>query len=108
MVKQYKGNQQILIARAESLPFPNNYADLCISITAIQNFDDSAKGVEEMSRVSKDNVPIIITCLKKSSKLGDISAVIADLLLVKEVIEEEKDIIFVCRNKKHVFVEDEE
>jgi demethylmenaquinone methyltransferase/2-methoxy-6-polyprenyl-1,4-benzoquinol methylase len=107
MTKQYKGKQQLLVARGESLPFPDAYADACVSITAIQNFDDIAKGIEEMSRVTKENAPIIVSCLKKSPKLGLVSQILADTFIVEELIEEEKDIIFVCQNKKHIFVEDE-
>ena len=106
MVKQYNGKEQLLVGRGESLPFPDNFADVCVSLTAIQNFDDSNAGIIEISRVVKDKAPIIISCLKKSSQLGKIAEELAEILVVLEAVEEEKDIIFVCLNKKTVFSEE--
>lgn len=108
MVKEYSGKQELLVSPAENLPFPDNFASVCVSITAIQNFDDISKGISEMIRITKEGAPIIISCLKKSSKLGEIAEILGDILIVEEAIEEEKDIIFVCLNNKLVKEESEE
>lgn len=75
-------------AQAENLPFKDKSVDIAISITAIQNFDDIEKAVNDIKRVSRDKV--IITILKKSQKLDKLKRLLKDF---KE-IEEGKDIIF--------------
>ena len=79
------------LASAESIPFKDNNFDIVISITAIQNFTDIEKGLNEIKRVGKDK--FILTFLKKSSKASQIESLIAKIFKVKEKIEEEKDII---------------
>ena len=79
-------------ASAEQIPYPDNNFDIVISITAIQNFDDIEKGLNEIKRVGKDK--FILTFLKKSSKKEKIEALITKIFKIKERIEEDKDIIF--------------
>ena len=71
----------------------DNFFDIVISITAIQNFTNIEKGLKEIKRVGKDR--FILTFLKKSSKKDKIIKLIQKIFKVKEIIEEEKDIIFV-------------
>ena len=59
-------------ASAEKIPFPDKYFDIIISVTAIQNFEDVDKALQEIKRVAKPKAQIIITCLKRSKKLEDI------------------------------------
>lgn len=96
MIEQYQGLQPIMQGAAEALPFPDASFAGVVSLTAVQNFQSISRGLEEIRRVTKAEGKVIITCLKKSSKLKAVSEIIADLFTVLELIEEEKDIIFVC------------
>ena len=80
------------LAPAESIPYPDNYFDHVISITAIQNFQDIEKGLKEIKRVGKSS--FILTFLKKSKKAEFIESEIRKLFDIKKRIEEEKDYIF--------------
>jgi len=81
------------LASVEKIPFKDNFFDIVISITAIQNFTNIEKGLKEIKRVGKDR--FILTFLKKYSKKDKIIKLIQKIFKVKEIIEEEKDIIFV-------------
>ena len=80
-------------AVAENIPFKDNYFDVVISVTAIQNFDNIEKGLKEIKRVGKDR--FILTFLKKSSKRNKIDKLIKKYFKIKEIIEEEKDMIYI-------------
>jgi len=81
------------LAPAEKIPYSDNFFDIVISITAIQNFKNIEKGLKEIKRVGKDR--FVLTFLKKSSKKEFIENKIKELFKVKKIIEEEKDIIFI-------------
>jgi len=78
---------------AENLPFKDDEFDAVISLTAIQNFDNIEKGLNEIKRVGKE---FVLTFLKKSEKRKIIESVIKKLFKIKEMIEEEKDIVYFC------------
>jgi ubiquinone/menaquinone biosynthesis C-methylase UbiE len=80
------------VAAAEKIPYPDNFFDIVISVTAIQNFSDVKKGLEEIKRVGKDK--FVLTVLKKSSKIDMISELIREMFDVSKEIEEDKDLIF--------------
>ena len=80
-------------AEAEDIPFEENYFDFVISITAIQNFHNIKKGLQEIKRVGKGK--FILSFLKKSKKKEYITKLIKTIFKVKETREEEKDIIFI-------------
>ncbi len=82
-------------ASAEKLPFPDHSFDVVISLTAIQNFSDIEKGIQEMKRVGKKQ--FAISYLKKSSKAEHIETIIKQLFLSTKRIEEDKDIIFIFK-----------
>jgi len=82
------------LAPAENIPYKDNFFDIVISITAIQNFQDIEKGLKEIKRVGKNR--FVLTFLKKSPKKEFIEKKINELFNVKEIIEEEKDLIFFC------------
>ncbi|MEM3373585.1 MAG: methyltransferase domain-containing protein [Candidatus Woesearchaeota archaeon] len=91
-----ENNKKIIYkqAQAENIPYPDNYFDFVISITAIQNFEDIEKGLSEIKRVGKKK--FILSFLKKSKKSDFIKKLIYDLFKVKIEIEEQKDKIFFC------------
>ncbi|MBN2052711.1 methyltransferase domain-containing protein [Candidatus Woesearchaeota archaeon] len=97
LIRKYKGKHKILLARAEELPFPDNSFDIVTSITAIQNFEDVEKGLNEIKRVGKRR--FVLSILKRSPKLSLIEKLIKEIFLVNETIEEDKDVIFFCTKK---------
>jgi len=94
MLKQGKDAFYIQ-AYAENLPFKDNCFDKVISVTAIHNFRNVRKGLEEIKRVSKKNVALSI--LKRSSKINEIKDNIKELFKITKTIEEDKDIIFFAK-----------
>jgi len=68
---------------AENLPFKENTFDIIIAVTSFHNFID----------FRKKNAKIVITVMKKSSYLEQITDLIKENFIF-ETIEEEKDIIF--------------
>lgn len=89
-----------ILAKAESLPFSNNYNnyfDYVFSITAIQNFDDVEKALKEIKRVIKKRGNIVITILKTSAKKEAITDLIKKHFNITKTIEEEKDVILLIR-----------
>ena len=80
------------LAFAEKIPYSDNYFDHVISITAMQNFSDIKKGLQEIGRVGKNS--FVLSALKKSSKINQIRKLIYELFNVTAEMEEDKDIIF--------------
>ncbi|MBD3163665.1 methyltransferase domain-containing protein [Candidatus Woesearchaeota archaeon] len=82
------------VAPAENIPYPDNYFDWVISITAIQNFEDIEKGLKEIRRVGKGR--FVLTALKRSRKIERICGLIYRYFNIREEIEEDKDLIFIA------------
>jgi len=82
-------------ASAENLPFKDNSFDTVISITAIHNFKDIRKCLEEIKRVSRKNIALSI--LKRSAKINEIKDNIKKLFKITKTIEENQDIIFFAK-----------
>ena len=93
-IRNYPGTK-FHIGNAERMPYKNRQFDIVISFTAIQNFDDIQKGLDEIKRVGKDR--FILTFLKKSLKREMIEGFIQKKFNIIKRIEEEKDIIYFCR-----------
>ena len=85
-------------ATAENIPFDDNFFDVIVSITAIQNFYDVDKALSEMKRVVKPGSEVIITTLKRNSRFEEIFSKVSANFLIKNTIEEDKDIIWFCSN----------
>ncbi|MFH2028073.1 MAG: class I SAM-dependent methyltransferase [Nanoarchaeota archaeon] len=80
------------LAPAEAIPYEDNFFDVVISITAIQNFHDIEKGLKEIKRVGKER--FILSFLKRSPKKDLIENLIRKIFDAEEFVEEEKDIIY--------------
>ena len=80
-------------AEAEHIPFKDKTFDIVISITSIQNFHDIEKGLKEIKRVGKDK--FILSFLKRSNKRKFIEENIKKLFNIKQIIEQDKDLIFI-------------
>ena len=63
LIEQYQGEK--IISIAEKIPFPDNYFDTIISITALHH-TNIKKALKEILRVAKQDAHIAITVLKKS------------------------------------------
>lgn len=83
------------LASAENIPFKDNEFDIVISITAIQNFNNIQKGLNEIKRVG--NNKFILTFLKKSQKANKIASLIQQTFNITKILEEDKDIIMISR-----------
>ena len=83
-----KSDANVIFGEAEKLPFEDKSFDTVISLSAIHNFDDPSKAVDEMKRVSKSKV--IITVFKRAKNFEEIEKLLEDF----DRVEEEKDVIF--------------
>jgi len=80
-----QSNSDVRLGKAEEIPFEDSTFDNVISISAIHNFNDYKKGVEEMERVSKKKV--VITLLKKAKKFEEIKEHLKDYREVDHPID---------------------
>ncbi len=87
-----------LQATAESLPFPDSTFDIVISVTAIHNFQDIRKGLEEIRRVGKKR--FALTVLKKSPKARLIRSLLEELFPHMKQLADEHDFIFLTPPQK--------
>ena len=76
------------------MPYDDNSFDIIVSITAIQNFQDIERGLKEIKRTAKNL--IILSFLKKSEKKEPILNLIKNIFKIKEITEEDKDVIVIC------------
>lgn len=98
LVRAHEKDQiEYVLAAAEDIPFDDNSFDIVTSVTAIQNFSDIKKGLEEIKRVGKKT--FVLTFLKRSEKRDCIEGLINDMFKIKKIIEEEKDMIFICEKR---------
>lgn len=100
LLKKAKKKIPVIQGKGEFLPFANNCFDVVLSLTALQNFNNIEKGIQEMKRVAKDLV--IITVLKRSPKIEQIEKLIPEYFTKIQIIEEDKDILFFCRKKQNI------
>ena len=91
---QNNGNVK-LAGTAEALPFKDSSFDYVISVTAMHNFQDIGKSIEEMKRVGRQN--FVFSILKKSKKFGPIKNLLERNFRIGKVVEEDKDTIFLCQ-----------
>ena len=95
LLKQNKNNKKIL-GTAESLPFKDNSFDYVISVTAIHNFKNIRKSIEEVKRVGKKD--FVFSVLRKSGKFDYIKEMIEENFRIEKIIEEHYDTILFCKN----------
>lgn len=89
--------KHFFVAMAENIPFPGDSFDFVICITAIHNFSDIKRGINEMKRVGKKG--FIFTVLKKSKNIDNIQKLIIINFRIIKIIMEDKDIIFICEHR---------
>ena len=86
--------RQTVLAKAENIPFKDRSFDKVISVTAMHNFDNIEKSMEEIRRVGKKDFAFSI--LKKSSKFDFIEKEIKENFEIKKIIDGKKDWVFIC------------
>ncbi len=93
-----KGNFcEFIEASAEKIPFKNNSFDLVVSYTAIQNFEDIEKGLNEIKRVGKNM--FILTFLNNVKDKELIESTIERIFNIYHRIEGKDIILFQKENK---------
>lgn len=65
------GNQMLISADADKLPFRSETFDLAMSLTLIQNLPDPRETIQEMARVTEPGGKVIVTGLEKKYSTGD-------------------------------------
>ncbi|HLC61934.1 MAG TPA: class I SAM-dependent methyltransferase [Candidatus Nanoarchaeia archaeon] len=88
-------NKNKIIGIAEMLPFRDGSFDWVISVTAMHNFDDAEKSINEAKRAGKND--FVFSVLKKSEKFDKIIGIIHKNFEVYNAVGEDKDVIFFCR-----------
>lgn len=95
LVQQYRGAQEIHVGSAEELPFADNSFDCVISVTALQNFTDLRKGLQEIRRVGRNR--FALTTLKRSKIVPELESLLKEIFSHFTVtkIEESLDFIYI-------------
>lgn len=88
-------NTEKIIGMAEELPFKKSSFDFIVSVTSLHNFKNIKKSIDEMERVGKER--FIFSVLRKSRKFNPIKKLIEKNFKIEKVVEEEKDVIFLCQ-----------
>lgn len=88
-------NKNKILGIAEFLPFKREFFDYVISVTAVHNFDDFNKALEQMKIVGKEN--FVFSILKKSKNFDAIKKTIEEMFNIVKAVAEEKDVIFFCK-----------
>jgi ubiquinone/menaquinone biosynthesis C-methylase UbiE len=95
LLSQYKGKHKVIQGKAEKIPFQENEFDVVVSFTAIQNFNNIEKGLNEIKRVGK-NI-FVLTFIKRSVNADTTKNLIKSIFSefnIKE-IKHEKDVILI-------------
>ena len=87
-------NIEKILGQAEELPFGAQKFDVIISITALHH-SDIKKALQEIKRVAKPDAIMVISFLKKSSKLEEFRKLFKEFYPNSREIEEEKDVILI-------------
>ena len=92
-----QNNKKKVLGISESLPFKDRSFEYIVSITSIHNFKNVAKSLHEAKRVGMEN--FIFSVLRKSKKYDFIKSIIEKNFKIEKAIEDEKDMIFFCKNR---------
>ncbi|HLD88701.1 MAG TPA: class I SAM-dependent methyltransferase [Candidatus Nanoarchaeia archaeon] len=95
--KKVRRNIKFIQADAENLPVKDKSFDIALSITAIHNFKNPEKALDEIIRATKKTA--VVTILKKSSRFSEIKNEIRSKFDVVREIGDDKDVVFVLKMK---------
>jgi ubiquinone/menaquinone biosynthesis C-methylase UbiE len=85
---------QYFVEAAENISFEDELFDFVISVSAIHNFENVGKALEEIKRVS--NHIVVITVLKKAAAYEEITKKIKNKFELVKEREQEMDSILLC------------
>jgi ubiquinone/menaquinone biosynthesis C-methylase UbiE len=101
-LKQFR-NTAIICSDVDFLPFRNGEFTHIFAITLLQNMPNKIDTLNEITRVAKAGVPIIISGLKKNFTLSSFKMTLTESNLKQIVInskENIKDYVAICRKLK--------
>ncbi len=87
----------VVEGRAEELPFQDGFFDAVICVTAIHNFEDPEKALDEMLRVGRDS--FVVSVLKKSLKRELLERLLREKFRVVKVVDEGVDVIYFLKRR---------
>ncbi|MDD9954519.1 MAG: class I SAM-dependent methyltransferase [Candidatus Woesearchaeota archaeon] len=85
-------------AKGEDLPFGDASFDIVLSLTALQNYDDPEKGIQELFRVCKPGGKLLLSFLKQSAKKEFLDACI-NKHTITDSWESTKDMMYICEKR---------
>lgn len=96
LIKQNQSNKSTLVVgSAEELPFSENQFEVVVSVSAIQNFTDVQKGLDEIKRVGND-LFVLTFMSKENSDAKEITAMIESTFSVLEKVTAKNDTVFLA------------
>jgi ubiquinone/menaquinone biosynthesis C-methylase UbiE len=91
LIQGRKDEMDFLQGEGEHLPFSDNSFDVVICVTALHNFHNPKKGLQEIKRVGKGKGAI--TVLKKAKSHEKLVKSIMQIFPIENEIEDDKDTI---------------
>jgi len=96
LIKQNQANKStLLVGFAEDLPFSDNHFDVVVSVSAIQNFTDVQRGLDEIKRVG-NNVFVLTFMSKENTNADKITEMIESTFTVKEKVTAKNDTVYLA------------
>lgn len=92
-------NKNKICASCENLPFKNTSIEFISSFTVFQDLENPTKALEEIKRILKSKGFFILSFLHISKKAKEILNFIKHNFEIIKEIKEEKDYIFILKNK---------
>ncbi len=86
---------RVLCARGEQLPFSDSAFPVVLSLTALHNYSDFRRGVEELFRVCGD--VCLVGVLKKAPASHEIVSLLKQRFSVQEELSDQHDFLLVLR-----------
>jgi len=93
LISKHTGSCKLIRSSAEEIPFQNDSFDCVISFTAIQNFEDVLKGLDEIKRVGKKYY--VLTYLSGIRDEEIIDKQIRSKFVVEHLVKN-KDVMYFC------------
>ena len=97
LLAQYNGKHKLFQGEAENIPFQIQEFDVVVSFTAIQNFSNIKKGLQEMKRVGKNL--FALTFIKKSVNAETTKVLVKNVFSEFNIqeIKHDKDVILILK-----------
>lgn len=86
-----------VLAKGEDIPLDDACADVVLSLTALHNYDDPIKGVQELHRIAKDLV--LVGILKKAPSHDGIIKELERLFSISSRVDDLNDTLLVLHKR---------